>query len=53
MLLHGTLHLATFRPALLVTRMARMLRATRPLPDIAALVASFHARRLGGYWDGI
>src|SRR5262245_11617622 len=48
MLLDGALHLAAFRPALLVARFARLFRGTRPLPDIPALVAPFHALRLGG-----
>src|SRR5262249_49659571 len=48
----GALQLAAFRTGLLIARLARLLRGTRPLPHIAALVASFHALRLGGHRDG-
>src|SRR5262249_26457188 len=53
MVLGGALQLAAFRPRLLVGRLAWLLRGTRPLPDMAALVASFHALRLGGRRDGV
>jgi hypothetical protein len=52
-LLGRVLHVAAFRPGLLVARLARLLRGTRPLPDILALVAPFHALRLGRRGDGV
>jgi hypothetical protein len=41
--LDGALHLAAFRPALLVARLARLLRGTRPLPDRRCNKISGHA----------